>query len=114
MNMKKLQLVKTQLFGSQKKMAAGLGISAAKMSYIFSGEQDMPQEAIERLVLNYKISTYWLFSPDENYKIEYVTDFVAKSEVEVLQRKLLVALEENVAYKKLENDHLKNNQTVSE
>jgi transcriptional regulator with XRE-family HTH domain len=114
MNMKKLHLIKTQVFGSQKNMAEGLGISKAKMSYIFSGIQDMPQDAIERLILNYKINAHWLFSPDENYKIEYITDYVAKAEVAELKEKLFILMEENAEYRRLENSRLKNNPTVSD
>jgi len=110
--MKKLHLIKTQVFGSQKNMAEGLGISKAKMSYIFSGIQDMPQDAIERLILNYKINAHWLFSTDENYKIEYITDYVAKAEVAELKEKLFILMEENAEFRRLENTRLKNNPTI--
>ncbi len=112
--MKKLDLVKTQIFGSQKKMAAGLGISPGKMSYIFSGVQDMPQAAIERLANNYRINLHWLFSPEENYKIEYITDYVARNEVDVLKEKLYIANEKLAQYMSVENARLKNIDPLSE
>jgi hypothetical protein len=110
--MKKLELIKTQIFGSQKKMALELGISPAKMSYIFAGVQDMPEAAIKRLVIKYKICAHWLFSEDESLKIEYVHDFIEKDSYQQLETRLNVALSELLNYKTEENNRLKNNQVI--